>query len=226
MAGSGSGCERPADVGVRPSSRRRPSRRWAAAYWGCAVAHAVGHWLDIRSLRMVTKAALMPSLAAWCRSHGCPRLLVAALLLSGGGDYLMERKRLLPGMAMYAGAHACYVTLFIRDRRRLRWPTAAAYGTIGAAVTAFLWPGLGPLRAPVAGYSSLLTATAVTSTWYDRRSAVGGALFLISDALIGTQLAGHDFPARAPLVGMTYTAGQYNLAAGVITRDPTELGRT
>jgi hypothetical protein len=64
----------------------------------------------------------------------------------------------------------------------------------------------------------LLTATAVTASWYNRRSALGGALLVISDALIGTQLAGHDFPTRAPLVGLTYTAGQYNLAAGVVTR--------
>jgi uncharacterized membrane protein YhhN len=160
----------------------------------------------------------MPALAAWCRSHSCPRLLVAALLMSGAGDSFMEHKRLLPGMAMYGGAHGCYVTLFVRDRTRFKWPAAAAYGAAGACIMRFLWPGLGPLRPPVAGYASLLTATAISAGWYDRRSALGGALFLVSDTLIGTQLAGHDFPTRAALVGLTYTTGQYNLAAGVVTR--------
>jgi uncharacterized membrane protein YhhN len=197
---------------------QQKSKQWAAAYWGCAIAHGVSHQFDLKWLRIATKAALMPSLAAWCRAHRCPRLLVAALLMSAGGDVLMERKRLLPGMAMYAGAHACYVILFVRGRERCRWPAVAAYGGIGASVVALLWPGLGSLRAPVAAYSSLLTATAVTASWYNRRSALGGALLVISDALIGTQLAGHDFPTRAPLVGLTYTAGQYNLAAGVVTR--------
>jgi uncharacterized membrane protein YhhN len=145
-------------------------------------------------------------------------LLSAALLMSAGGDYLMERKRLLPGMAMYAGAHTCYVTLFVRDRRRCRWQAVAAYGGIGAGIVALLWPGLGSLRAPVAAYSSLLTATAATASWYGVRSALGGALFVVSDALIGTGLAGHDFRTRASLVGLTYTVGQYNLAAGVVSR--------
>lgn len=58
----------------------------------------------------------------------------------------------------------------------------------------------------------------VTSRWYGGRAGLGGALFLVSDALIGTRLTGHDFPTRGPLVGLTYTIGQYQLAAGIVAR--------
>ena len=70
-----------------------------------------------------------------------------------------------------------------------------------------------PAPAQIA-YSWLLTATAGTACWYDSRSGLAGALFVISDTLIGAQLAGHDFPTRPPLVGLAYTAGQYNLQEG------------
>jgi uncharacterized membrane protein YhhN len=121
-------------------------------------------------------------------------------------------------MATYAASHACYVSIFLRGRNHSPWQTIAAYGGLGTGIVALLWPGLGRLRAPVAAYSLMLTATAVTSSWYGGRASLGGALFLVSDALIGTELAGHDFPTRAPLVGLTYTLGQYQLAAGIITR--------
>jgi uncharacterized membrane protein YhhN len=194
------------------------TKRWATAYWACALAHGLGHVLELQGLRLVTKAALMPSLAAWCHAHGCPRLLITALLLSGAGDALMEQGLLLPAMVMYAGAHACYVTLFVRDRRLVSWRAAVVYVGAGTGLVAYLWPGLGRLRAQVATYSLMLTATAITSTWYSRKTALGGALFVASDALIGTRLAGHDFPTRGPLVGLTYTVGQYQLAAGVVAR--------
>lgn len=194
------------------------TKRWAAAYWGCAAVHGLSHVLDLKGIRVLSKAALMPLLAGWCRSHGCPRLLVAALIASSAGDSLMEQDMLLPGMAMYAAAHCCYSTLFIRDRTKASWPTAVGYTGLGAGVVALLWPGLGRLRTPVALYSATLSATAVTSSWYGPRTASGGALFLVSDALIGTGLAGHTFPARGALVGLTYTAGQYQLAAGVVNR--------
>jgi len=194
------------------------TKDWAAAYWTCAAAHGLSHALDLKALRVITKTALMPTLAMWCRAHGCPRLLVAALLTSAAGDSLMEREMLLPGMAMYAAAHSCYVVLFVRDRTRTSWQTVAVYAGLGAGIVAYLWRGLGPLRAPVAAYSLMLSATAVTSSWYTRRAGIGGALFLTSDALIGARLAGHDFPTRGPLVGLTYTAGQYQLAAGVVDR--------
>jgi hypothetical protein len=60
----------------------------------------------------------------------------------------------------------------------------------------------------------LLTATAVASGRHGKRSGLGGALFLISDALIAMRMAGRDFPGRGVLVMSTYATGQYLLASG------------
>jgi uncharacterized membrane protein YhhN len=191
-------------------------KRWATAYWACAISHELASALGMDRLRMFTKTALMPTLAYGAHTHDCPPLLVAALLLSAVGDVLMEQNALLPGMAMFAAAHACYIALFTRGRDQARWQVLAAYAVLGAVTIAALWSGLGALRIPVLVYASMLTATAVTSRWYDRRTGLGGALFVISDSLIGVQLAGHDFPGRDRLVGLTYAAGQYRLTTGVL----------
>jgi uncharacterized membrane protein YhhN len=188
--------------------------RWAPVYWACVGAHVAGTAFGQRALRIAAKSAMMPALAIWARAHHGSPLLVTALLFSSVGDTLMEAGLLLPAITVYAAAHACYVALFVRRPDRRRWRILAAYAVLGVALMAALWPGLGELRAPVAAYSLMLTATAVTSGWSGGRSAAGGALFLTSDSLIGARLAGWNFRHRDLLVGITYTLGQYNLAAG------------
>jgi uncharacterized membrane protein YhhN len=196
----------------------RRSRRWMTGYWASAAIHLVGVAFDVSALRLLSKITLMPSLAVWSRTQDGPRLLAAALLASMLGDVLMELDLLLPGMAMFAAAHACYVAVFRRtDRDRRSWQAVAAYGILAAAVMVALWPGLGIYRAPVAGYALMLTANAVSALWYSRRTGLGGALFLASDSLIGAGIAGHDFPLRALLVKTTYGIGQYQIAKGLVS---------
>ncbi|MGI5492077.1 lysoplasmalogenase [Microtetraspora malaysiensis] len=104
-------------------------------------------------------------------------------------------------------------------RRPLRlWMSVAAYVVVWAALVAFLWPGLGALQIPVAVYSLVLTATAVTSSWYGPRAGVGGGLFFLSDTLIAFGIADLDFPYRGFVIMATYIAGQYLLASAVVRR--------
>jgi uncharacterized membrane protein YhhN len=72
---------------------------------------------------------------------------------------------------------------------------------------------------PMAAYALLLTATAVASRWHNSRSGVGGALFLVSDALIALRMSGRDFPGRGALTMSTYAVGQYLLTSGVTKSD-------
>jgi uncharacterized membrane protein YhhN len=192
------------------------ARRRLTGYWTCAAIHVVAVACDVTVLRAFTKAALMPMLASWVRAQGGPPLLVAALLTSAVGDLLMEVELLLPAMAMYAAAHACYIAVFTRGATRRPWQAMATYGVLGLATMIMLWPGLGAYRAPVAAYALMLTATAVTSLWYGDRAGLGGALFLVSDTLIGARIAGLDFPTRGSLVMATYGLGQYELATGAV----------
>jgi hypothetical protein len=70
-----------------------------------------------------------------------------------------------------------------------------------------------------AGATLLLTATAVASRWHNSRGGVGGALFLVSDALIALRMSGRDFPGRGALTMSTYAAGRYLLTSGVTKSD-------
>lgn len=199
-------------------------RALLAAFAAVAAAHLAALPAGAELLEHLTKPALMPLLAAYAYAAGAPRLLVAALLLSCGGDVLLQvggDTPFLLGMGCFAAAHVAYVTLFVRGgalapRRRTRTAGAAAgYGVAWAVLIALLWPDLGDLRVPVACYSLLLASTAVTAAGIGVRAAAGGALFLLSDTLIATDVAGWAQPPQASFCVMaTYIAAQYLLATG------------
>ncbi|MFF1821851.1 lysoplasmalogenase [Kribbella sp. NPDC058245] len=189
---------------------------WLAAYTVIAAVHLVTIAVGEPWSEAVTKVLLMPALAVWVRLHGGPVALLIGLAASLVGDFLLQVDHLIPGMAAFGVAHVCYVWLFIRRSTRRSLVVVAAYGVVWVAVLALLWPGLGDVRVPVVLYSLLLTTTAVTSAWSGWRSGIGGAVFLISDALIGLGLAGHEFGARPYLVMATYCVAQYLLASSLV----------
>ncbi|WP_165949320.1 lysoplasmalogenase [Kribbella turkmenica] len=200
-------------------------RRRLAAYWGAAVVQVVAVACDAKVLKQASKASLMPLLLSWSRTEQAPPLLQAALLASAAGDLLLETELQLAGIAAFAAAHACYLAVYLTRPGQRSWRVVAAYGALWAALVAVLSPGLGGQRVPVAAYALLLTATAIASRWHSPRSGLGGALFLISDALIALRLAGRDFPGRGALVMSTYAAGQYFLTSGLVDQRSGEHGR-
>jgi uncharacterized membrane protein YhhN len=190
-------------------------RRWLAAYWGATVVQVAAVAFDVKGLKQASKVSLMPLLLAWSRTQDAPPLVQAALLASAAGDLLLETDLQLAGIAAFAAAHACYIAVFLSKSGERSWRVAAAYSALWGAMVALLSGGLGSQRVPVAAYALLLTATAIVSRWHSPRAGVGGALFLISDALIAMRLAGRDFPFRGALCMSTYAAGQYFLTSGV-----------
>ena len=177
---------------------------------------------------------------AWRR--GAPgqartRALRAGLLLSLVGDValLWPQQGFLPGLVAFLLAHLAYLWAFTRGVQLAAWPQAfVAYGAVAAAVLAWLWPGIpGGLRGPVVAYVLCLAAMAAqtASAWRtarhtgysgDRRrlagAAVGGLLFLTSDAL----LAANRFHAPVPLAALwilaTYWAAQWLIASALAPR--------
>ncbi|WP_228982844.1 lysoplasmalogenase [Streptomyces sp. DH12] len=168
----------------------------------------------------VAKPLLMPLLAAYAAVRGAPRALVAALILGWGGDVFLlldAEWAFLVGMGSFAAGHVCYLLLF--GRARTSPLLGAGYGLALAAVVVLLWPDLpADLRVPVAGYSLLLTAMAYRASGLGAAAGAGGALFLLSDTLIATGVAGWP---QAPVpdfwIMLTYGAAQYLLATGVLT---------
>lgn len=120
----------------------------------------------------------------------------------------------LVGMAGFAAGHVCYLVLFGRARGALI--PALVYAVVLIVFLALIWDGLpAGLRIPMAGYSLLLTAMAYRSGVLGRYAATGGALFLLSDALIATGIADWpQFPAPGFWVMLTYVAAQLLLTLG------------
>ena len=194
---------------------RLANERRLTAYWGAAAIHTAAVAFDVRILKQASKVTLMPLLLAWAQTQDAPPLAKAALLASAAGDLLLETDLQMAGIAAFAAAHACYIAVFLSKPGERSWRVAAAYTALWAAMVALLSSGLGDQRIPVAAYALLLTATAVVSRWHSPQGGVGGALFLISDALIALRMAGRDFPFRGALCMGTYAAGQYFLTKGI-----------
>ncbi|WP_439081135.1 lysoplasmalogenase [Streptomyces sp. WL006] len=190
-----------------------------------AAADLAGLLAGAGTVHLVAKPLLMPLLALYAALRGGPRLLVAALLFGWGGDVFLlvdDDLAFLVGMGSFAAGHVCYLTLFARGEGR-RAPaalaTGAGYAVVLAVFLVLIWPDLpADLRAPLTGYSLLLTAVAWRAGVFGAYAAAGGALFLLSDALIATGIA--EWPqAPAPdfWVMLTYIVAQALLAHGVLT---------
>ncbi len=177
----------------------------------------------------LTKALLMPALLLWvwvALPGAAPRLLVAGLVLATVGDVGLEfEATFLVGMAGFLAMQVCYVVGFLGMGA---WPQVRARAGIAAAYLAFwvganllLGPRLGDLQVPIAVYSLALCVMATVAAGVDRRIGVGGLLFLISDMLIGLDLADLGFPGRGLVVMVTYLGAQYLIATGWARRvDP------
>ncbi|MFE6040039.1 lysoplasmalogenase [Streptomyces sp. NPDC056452] len=201
------------------SGAPRLVRPLLAAFLAVAALHLAGLLAGVETAHLVTKPLLMPLLAAYAAARGGPRLLIAALLLGWGGDVLLmpdAEAAFLAGMGSFAAGHICYLWLFGRARASL--PAGLAYAAVLVVFLVLLWPGLpADLRIPLTGYSLLLTTMAWRAGILGRHAALGGALFLLSDALIATgiadwpQLPVHDF-----WIMLTYLAAQYLLTTGAL----------
>ncbi|MFJ8886511.1 lysoplasmalogenase [Streptomyces sp. NPDC102402] len=197
----------------------RLARPLLAAFLAVAAVHLAGLLAGADAVHTATKPLLMLLLAAYAAARGGPRLLIAALLCGWAGDVLLmpdAESAFLAGMGFFAVGHVCYLALF--GRAPVRPVTGLAYAVVLVVFVVLLWPGLpGGLRVPLAGYSLLLTAMAWRAGVLGPHAALGGALFLFSDALIATgiaewpQLPAHDF-----WVMLTYLAAQYLLTRGAL----------
>ena len=159
-----------------------------------------------------------------------PRLrrgVLAGLAFSLAGDVLLMLSPALfvGGLLAFLVAHLCYLRAFSIDTRLFaRWSPLFALGAIGAAILVFLWSGLTPaLRAPVIAYVVVLVAMAAQAVarWQvhpdpqTRMAAIGGVLFVASDALLATDRFRTPIAAAPLWVLGTYWAAQWGIAQSV-----------
>ena len=171
------------------------------------------------------------------RGHDEPvarRWILAGLVLSLAGDValLWPKEGFLPGLIAFLLAHLAYIVAFhARARFAARWQPFALYAVIAALVLTVLWPGVpAALRVPVLLYVVCLASMAAQAAvvWLVLRGtagerlawsgAIGGALFLLSDALLAANKFGTPLPAASLLVLGSYWAAQWCIAGSLRER--------
>lgn len=203
---------------------------FVGAFAALLLLHLVLLGADVTPWDSLTKCLLAPVLVAWVVASRGPWLLAAALVLCLGGDLLLELDGLfLAGMASFAAAHLCFVTLFVRAgavrTRRPHPGLVVVYAAAGVGLVAWAWGGLAAdLRPVVPVYALLLLATAVTAACVDRLAGLGGAMFLVSDGLIALGEAGRVDPGSAvvsvAIMALYGTAIALLTAGGLRVADP------
>jgi uncharacterized membrane protein YhhN len=168
-------------------------------------------------LRWATKPLLMPALMI-----GRDRPTRRALALGAMGDVALlgtGDAAFTAGLASFLAGHAAWIIALrqrpgggrLRSRPAIAAPHLAAFSVLNA----YLWRRTGKDRVAVVAYSAaLLAMSLVALDSGSPQAAAGGALFLLSDALLALEkFGGLQLPANESLVMATYASAQALLAA-------------
>jgi uncharacterized membrane protein YhhN len=166
--------------------------------------------------RWLTKPLLMPVLMV-----GRDRPAQRALAFGGVGDVALlgsTDSAFTAGLVSFLAGHVAWIIAVrqrpgggrLRGRPVLAAPYVAAFG----ALNAYLWKRTGQDRTAVIVYSAALLAMSLLALDSgSQKTAAGGALFLVSDALLALEkFGGLHLPAHEGLVMATYTSAQALLA--------------
>lgn len=157
------------------------------------------------------------------------RWVLVGLWLSLAGDValLWPKEGFLPGLVAFLLAHLAYLVAFTRRHRLAAWwPAFAAYALAAGLILWRLWPGVPTgLQAPVLAYVACLASMAAQAAVLWRRGeprglvlAVGGALFVVSDALLATNKFAGPLPLASLWILASYWAAQWCIASWLAPR--------
>ncbi|HRP99291.1 MAG TPA: lysoplasmalogenase [Terrimesophilobacter sp.] len=199
-----------------------------APYVVVGAVYLVAQFLGADEVTDFTKPLLMPILLAGFLFAVAPIrseiaiLGTVAITLSWLGDVTLGSVGeiwFLVGLGFFLLAHIAYVVLFLR-RLRTRpfswWALIYVAWWLGLVVV--LWPHLGNLLIPVAVYGLVLGAMGAIGLSCNRWIAIGGALFVISDSLLGLNRFHPEFdlPYVHVLIMLTYITAQGLIAYGAV----------
>jgi uncharacterized membrane protein YhhN len=221
-----------------------PTERWlAAALLACAaLSIASAPWALAQPwLNVVFKplATLVIIARAWPRGREQPlvrRWLLIGLLFSLAGDIalLWPQRGFLPGLVSFLLAHLAYLVAFTRlERLAARGLPFVAYALVAGAILAWLWPGVpAALRAPVVAYVVCLATMAAQAAvlWQQAQPrgaavALGGLLFVCSDALLATNRFAQPLPASSLWILATYWTAQWCIVSLLAPRESAPSAR-
>lgn len=221
--------------------------RWTRSLWVLAVITGVGYGVFLITvaarvpagaeltgqfaLQPAVKAAAAVLLAVAALGHPVARerrWLVAALLGSAAGDYLLAMPWWEPsfvlGLASFLIAHLCFLAALVPlvARRTTRLAAAAVLVLACVAMLVWFWPALREqgMTVPVTVYMAVLGAmvcaallAALPTPW----TALGALCFAVSDSMIGISkfvLAPENSDALAIPIWWAYAASLFLITAG------------
>lgn len=200
-----------------------------APYAAVALVHVFALALGESEVADFTKPLLMPVLLAGVIA-ALPQLrsiatllIVLALVFSWLGDTSLLYSGdlgFLIGLGFFLLAHLAYIALFAFRMRRRSVPRAAVvgYALWWLLLMVMLVPHTGPLLVPVTVYGVALAAMGAMASACGAWIGAGGALFIVSDSLLGL---GHFLPGFSPwqldlLIMLSYLTAQGLIAWGVV----------
>ena len=229
-----------------PSLSTAPTRLLLPAAFVAACLAMAAEPLSQPLLLFIFKPMTTLLLIAWAWPRGAApspgdprrRWLRIGLVLSLAGDValLWPERGFLPGLVSFLLAHLAYIVAFTRGHRLAARPLPlVAYGLIAAAVLSQLWPGVpAPLQVPVLVYVAALACMAAqaASVWQEQRggeqalwagrAAVGGALFMLSDATLAINKFAQPLPWAGVWILSTYWLAQAFIAASMRPSGPAQ----
>ena len=157
------------------------------------------------------------------------RWVLIGLVCSLAGDVALmwPQQGFVPGLVSFLLAHLAYLVAFTRAQRLAARPGwFAAYAVLAALILWQLWPGVpGVLRLPVLAYVACLGAMAAQAAvvWRGGSArggllAIGGALFMTSDALLATNKFAGPLPLASLWILASYWAAQWCIASWLAPR--------
>ena len=149
-------------------------------------------------------------------------LLTASLTAGWIGDLTIDRS-LRTGLAAFFAGHLGMITLFSSARRRRMRPWSVLAIPWLVAVLVVLRPSRSGILFPaIAAYGAVLGTMAATATRGNRRTTVGGILFVISDTLFALRRLTPWLrsPRWGAAVMASYTAAQALLVDGALESQP------
>lgn len=208
------------------------ARSWQVALGLVAITHLIAQLFGARTLADGSQVLLVPALAgvvwsarllparAWST-----RVYAVALLLSWLGDSL---PRLVDGensfivmVALFLLAQVCFSVTYVLLTRS--WPAVlvmAAYVLVFGTLYLLCAPGAGGMLPLVTAYGLLLVTAGALSSTVSLVTGIGGAVFVVSDALIALNrfMPGYAVPQNDFLVMLTYIGAQLLIAYGLLRR--------
>jgi uncharacterized membrane protein YhhN len=223
----------------RVANGPRVNRLGLYLFAGALIADLIFIATGASGMRLLSKSLLAPALMVYFAANA-PQLwaapqrwLLPALGCCWIGDVLLlfeDRSPLffILGLSSFLVGHLFYCLFFtgIWKKAKLRLNVLVALGVTAyyVALLLLLWPGLGPMKAPVAVYGAVISAMLLLALHMARlrRKQVGsllvaGALlFVLSDSVLAINRFLKPLPFAGIAIMLTYGLAQVLLTQGAL----------